>query len=537
MKIVSARALISLIILGGLCVTVESAANAQCTVPSRNSLLIIQDAAARKDTIMFGHHPSATHGRDTVFCEHELPPLPPSGVFDFRFINPPSHEGQQPPGGMGQGFYFDFRPQVSLSQIDTHRVKFQPGPGGYPMTLSWSIASLLAICDSAVLKDEITGTLFTARMHTVSSLVVSNPAISSLLLIKYGAAEIPVAPVLVSPPDGSLNQSLALTLDWNNVTGTSFYRVQLSTDSLFSSTVVDDSSLGSSSRAVSSLIPGSTYYWRVRAKNGVGIGPWSGISDFTTLALPSAPVLLSPNNGATGLQTTQQLQWQSTLGATSYRAQVSTDSLFSTTIYNDSTLTTTTTNVGSLAGATTYFWRVRGKNSSGSGAWSATWKFGTVESVTNQYGLDAGWNMISLPLSVSDSRVSVQFPSAISAAFSFGTGGYAPQDTLYNGTGYWLKFAAAGNVGITGVPRFGDTLVVAAGWNLIGSTTSAIDTASIVEVPEGVVISDYFGFTAGYTAADTLQPARAYWVKAGSSGQLILPYPGPLPEKIQPAQK
>jgi hypothetical protein len=37
------------------------------------------------DTLHFGLHPNATNGIDNALGEDELPPLPPSGIFDARF--------------------------------------------------------------------------------------------------------------------------------------------------------------------------------------------------------------------------------------------------------------------------------------------------------------------------------------------------------------------------------------------------------------------------------------------------------------------
>src|SRR5262245_15052508 len=123
-----------------LTILLSENSNAACAPPGKRTSIIVTDAGLGRDTVYFGHDPLATRGRDTSFCEHELPPLPPSGIFDLRFANPPGYEGQQPPAGFGQGFLHDYRQQISPAQIDTHRVKFQPSTGGYPMTVSWTIA-------------------------------------------------------------------------------------------------------------------------------------------------------------------------------------------------------------------------------------------------------------------------------------------------------------------------------------------------------------------------------------------------------------
>lgn len=101
--------------------------------------LIVSDhgdgAAPGIDTLHFGVHPAATNGRDVGLGEDEQPPAPPEGVFDARWINVGSSNN------FGQGVKRNFRVSLNTAQIDTFRVKVQPGfkPGGsgYPMTLTW----------------------------------------------------------------------------------------------------------------------------------------------------------------------------------------------------------------------------------------------------------------------------------------------------------------------------------------------------------------------------------------------------------------
>jgi hypothetical protein len=137
--------------------------------------------------------------------------------------------------------------------------------------------------------------------------------------------------------------------------------------------------------------------------------------------------------------------------------------------------------------------------------------------------VDSDWNLLSLPLTVNDPRPSAVYPSATSPAFSFQpSSGYGETDTLRNVTGYWLKFDAAQNVSVTGVPRARDTVQVQAGWNLIGASTTSVPVGSIVEIPSGIVASPYFGYAGSYSAADTLRPGKGYWVKVTDDGVLIL---------------
>ncbi|GEM_PF-4775189 len=499
----------------------NSTLGAVCTPPAKRTSLIVADAGSGRDTIYFGHHPSATHGRDTLLCEHELPPPPPSAIFDLRFINPPGYEGQQPPSGFGQGFYHDYRQQINPTQIDTHRVRFQPSAGGYPMTVSWVISSLRAMCDSAWLLDEFGGLIVNVRMHAISSVNITNPAITSLLLIKFGAVEVPSIPILQLPADGAVQQPSVTTLVWTSVNQALTYRVQIASDSLFTAIVIDDSSVTGNSRQATLPVAGTTYYWRVLATNFAGSSGWSSQRSFSVMALPGAVQLLSPPNGQTGVGNTVPLRWMSAVGASSYRVLVSSDSLFA--VLSDSGTVADTGFVASgFLPSTEYYWRVRGQNGGGYGPWSADRSFVTLGSVNHLYGFQTGWNMMSLPVTVTNHQTNVLFPTATSPAFAFAATGYGTVDSLDNGAGYWLKFGADETPAVTGMPRTVDTIDVIHGWNLIGSVTDSVETNSIIEIPDGIIQSLYYGYAGGYSSVSSLRPGRAYWVKANAAGKIVL---------------
>jgi len=94
--------------------------------------------------------------------------------------------------------------------------------------------------------------------------------------------------------------------------------------------------------------------------------------------LPSAPSLLSPPNGATGVSTTPTLDWSDVTGATSYDVQVCSDSGCTNVVRSQTGLTASQWTVSpALNNGTTYYWRARAVNSCGAGPWSATWSFTT----------------------------------------------------------------------------------------------------------------------------------------------------------------
>jgi hypothetical protein len=177
---------------------------------------------------------------------------------------------------------------------------------------------------------------------------------------------------------------VAPTLTWNASAGATAYRVQLATSNIFASPVVNDSIPGTS-RAVTGLQPNTDYYWRVYARNSVGVSAWSTTSRFTTgaLAAPGVPVPQSPAQFATAIpRTGVSLVWGTAANAATYHVQLSTSSSFGTFILRDSTLTVLAAAIpGILAANTDYYWRVRAKNASGVSAFSSTQRFTTVDDV------------------------------------------------------------------------------------------------------------------------------------------------------------
>ncbi|TLY32678.1 MAG: hypothetical protein E6K56_02590, partial [Ignavibacteria bacterium] len=189
----------------------------------------------------------------------------------------------------------------------------------------------------------------------------------------------PSPPVLSSPGNGAVNQSTSPALQWNPATGATSYHVQLATDSLFSSIVLDDSTVAGTSRQAGPLSSNSIYFWRVSAKNSGGTSAYSGVWNFTTgIAPPTAPALVSPVSGSTNQPTTLTLSWNSSPTAASYRVQVATDSLFTALVLDDSTVATTSRQVSSLSNSTLYYWHVSAKNTGGSSGFSSAWNFTTI---------------------------------------------------------------------------------------------------------------------------------------------------------------
>ncbi|MBI5214152.1 MAG: T9SS type A sorting domain-containing protein [Ignavibacteriae bacterium] len=133
----------------------------------------------------------------------------------------------------------------------------------------------------------------------------------------------------------------------------------------------------------------------------------------------------------------------------------------------------------------------------------------------------AGWNLVSLPLTFEDRRKTTLFPTAVSSAIEF-NGSYNQKDTLLNGIGYWLKFSESQAVIMRGDSVHSDTIEIQEGWNIIGGISSPVSVSSIIEEPSNLLSTDFFAYNYGYENALTIEPGKGYWVKANSSGIIIL---------------
>jgi len=142
--------------------------------------------------------------------------------------------------------------------------------------------------------------------------------------------------------------------------------------------VGEDNALAASQYQVTTiLLDNSTYYWHVRIKNVDGIWcDWSSTWNFAVDILP--PSTPSPASGSIIQHSTPRLDWEDVAEASGYRVQVNTNASFTGTIVaDDSTLSVSHYIVPTiLSDNTTYYWRVKLRNSDGVWSdWSSTWNF------------------------------------------------------------------------------------------------------------------------------------------------------------------
>ena len=182
---VSVHELSVMVVATGL---VHYAAFSQQTVPALSIPLSITDGIANT-TVFFGIDPFASDSIDTRFGESELPPLPPTDVFDARFV------GFDIGKPLGLGTLKDFRsgePGAVGQRI--HELMFQTAPGR-TVTVSWNLPGVV----SAILQDVYQGSFITVQMKDKGNYTVQKPSIFNRLImtVQYTA----VSAVVSNSPD------------------------------------------------------------------------------------------------------------------------------------------------------------------------------------------------------------------------------------------------------------------------------------------------------------------------------------------------
>ncbi|NOS84672.1 MAG: T9SS type A sorting domain-containing protein [Ignavibacteria bacterium] len=189
-----------------------------------------------------------------------------------------------------------------------------------------------------------------------------------------GGFPLPSAPVNLNALAVSSNQ---VNLSWQDSSNNEqYFKIERSTNGN-NWVLIDSVNANVTNYQSTGLSGGTTYFFRVYASSWFGSSqPTSSVS---ILTFPVAPALFSPVNNSSGVSLTPQLVWLSVPSATVYRLQVSTDSLFTSSIINDSNIVQTQYNISSgiLNNNIRYYWRVMAKNSSGWSAVSQVWNFRT----------------------------------------------------------------------------------------------------------------------------------------------------------------
>ncbi len=201
---------------------------------------------------------------------------------------------------------------------------------------------------------------------------------------------VPKAITLHSPKNNSNGILLKPQLSWNaaeyntQYSPKTKYHLQISESADFSGTLIELKTIDDILISLNDLLKSNTkYYWHVRGNNKGTYGQWSDTWSFTTIELPSAPILLEPTNGASGIKNRPKMKWHEVENAENYHLQIANDEQFSDMFFDMKSLSTNSFKLfKKFKSGKKYYWRVCGVKNSYSGKWSDVWSF-TAEKINS----------------------------------------------------------------------------------------------------------------------------------------------------------
>lgn len=144
-----------------------------------------------------------------------------------------------------------------------------------------------------------------------------------------------------------------------------------------------------------------------------------------------------------------------------------------------------------------------------------------IRTIARPVNVLQGWNILSVPVNTLNMKANDLFPGATTYFFGYNNG-YQITDTLKNGYGYWVKYAANQNFVIEGNIVDPPNVHVNNDWNIIGPFDYDVPVNDITSTPPNIVATYFFGYNTGYTIADTLKGGKGYWVRVNQNGILHL---------------
>jgi hypothetical protein len=197
-----------------------------------------------------------------------------------------------------------------------------------------------------------------------------------------GTSIIPVSslktPILLTPSNGDTIQTNLSSVSWETIAGAEFYHIQMSTDSLFTSLVLNDSGCITPVRNIDFVQSSQNYYWRVRAINKTSVSRWSFANSFTTAGSSRfTPTVMYPVNNFHSTTDSIRFSWNYPVQSSSYfHFVIAKDSLMKNIIYSDSSIVKQELLYTLPLNNRSFWWKVRAFNpKTGWSGWSQTSTF------------------------------------------------------------------------------------------------------------------------------------------------------------------
>ncbi len=242
--------------------------------------------------------------------------------------------------------------------------------------------------------------------------------------------------VNLSSPIGQIGGNSTPTFFWSSKSTATNYKLWIkdstgSVNQLWYTPAEVNCANGESMCSINSVLPldDGNYSWKVRARNTLGLGPWSTIENFIVGLAPTTVTPLSPIDNI-GANSTPTFTWQAIPNATNYKLWVkeSSSGVVNQVWYTpnetncaNGELTCSITPVSPINNGT-HFWKVRARNIVGLGPWSERLTFfigsppsattlispsGSITSSTPTYFWNAVPNTVFYQMKVRDSSNTV----------------------------------------------------------------------------------------------------------------------------------
>ena len=260
---------------------------------------------------------------------------------------------------------------VSSSQIDLQWADLSNNETGFELERSTDNTNFSKIADLAVNATSYSNTGLSPSTHYYYRIRAKNAAGTSGYS-NTADATTPAVPVTIPRPPTTLVAMAVsfsqINLTWtDNATNEASFDIERSTDGT-NFTKIADGAPNATAFSDQNLNPQTHYYYRVRARNSAGTSDYSNTADATT---PVGPPAVPQNLVATAASTTQiNLTWAAVANATNILIERSPNGNDNWTQIASVSGTATSYSDANLTQNTRYYYRIRGTNTSGNGAYS-----------------------------------------------------------------------------------------------------------------------------------------------------------------------
>lgn len=247
-------------------------------------------------------------------------------------------------------------------------VRVQPSSGSYHAITSTSGGYAFPYTGTSTITVTASGGGLPSEMRQTVQLTGDNVKVDFM-----PGGSVPSAVTLAYPANSATNTQLPANLGWKSIKGATGYQLQVSTSQGFSTNILLDTTVTDTVLRGVVAPCGTRTYWRVRASNDNGNGPWSSAWSFTPARTTSNVAGVVGPKGPASTDGVLTFTWKSgTNGPVAYELQVMKGG---SRFYADSTISDTVAAVPGFTEAGTYEWRVRPKNACGWHSWTSMTSF------------------------------------------------------------------------------------------------------------------------------------------------------------------